>query len=173
MIGGIVRKKIRKLVALAVSVMVMASFTVFSGCDDSGDKVGVDVFQYKVEAREAIEKAAKEYEKTHDNVEIKIKTVGGGDDYGSALRAEFQSGKEPAIYNIGGPQDTLDWMEHLVVISNTDLVDKAVENTLGAVTKDGKVYGYPLALEGYGFIYNKEIFKKAGINPEDINIGYF
>ena len=163
-------KKIKKIVALAVSVVVMASFTAFSGCKDSGgDKTVVDVFQFKVEARKAIEKAAKEYEKTHDNVEINIKTIGGGDDYGSALRAEFQSGKKPAIYNIGGPQDTVDWMEHLEDLTDSDLTSKALDNTLGAVTKDGKVYGYPLALEGYGFIYNKEIFKKAGINPEDIN----
>lgn len=164
-------KRVRRLVAFAMIGATMASFTMFSGCGDdsgSGDKVVVDVFQFKVEAREALENAAKEYEKTHDGVDIKIKTVGGGDDYGSALKAEFQSGKEPAIYNIGGPQDTLDWIEHLEDLTDTDLAKEAVDNTLGAVTKDGKVYGYPLALEGYGFIYNKNIFKKAGIDPEEI-----
>lgn len=165
-------KKVRKLVALAVAASVMSS-VFLTGCDSSSsgsskDDVVIDIFQYKVEAKDALESAAKEYEKTHDGVKINIETVGGGDDYGSSLKAKFQSGEEPAIYNIGGPQDTVDWMEHLEDLTDTDLAKEALDNTLGAVTVDGKVYGYPLALEGYGFIYNKEIFKKAGIDPDKI-----
>ena len=45
----------------------------------------------------------------HPNVDINIETVGGGNDYGAALRSKFQSGQEPTIFNIGGPQDVEDW----------------------------------------------------------------
>lgn len=45
---------------------------------------------------------------------------------------------------------------------------KALDNTLGAVTIKDKVYGLPLALEGYGFVYNKTIFKNAGIDADKI-----
>jgi raffinose/stachyose/melibiose transport system substrate-binding protein len=31
------------------------------------------------------------------------------------------------------------------------------------MSKNGKLYGQPLNLEGYGFIYNKDLFTKAGI----------
>lgn len=163
-------KKVKKVLAVALVSAMAISTTLFSGCNSgsSSDEVTVNIFQFKVEAKKALEDAAKEYEKTHDGVKINIQTVGGGDDYGSALKAKFQSGEEPTIYNIGGPQDALDWQEKLEDLSGTDLYNKALDNTLGAVTLDGKVYGYPLALEGYGFIYNKEIFKKAGIDAEKI-----
>jgi raffinose/stachyose/melibiose transport system substrate-binding protein len=166
-------KKVKKVLAMALATTVIASTTLLAGCGSSGnggssEKVTVDVFQFKVEAKDALEKAATEYEKNHENVTINIQTVGGGDDYGSALKAKFQSGEEPTIYNIGGPQDTLDWKEKLEDLTSADLTKQALDNTLGAVTKDGKVYGFPFALEGYGFIYNKDIFTKAGIDAAKI-----
>lgn len=160
--------KIKKIISLGVLAAMMATTSVFSGCSSDSSKVTIDMFQFKVEAAKALKKAAKEYEKTHSNVTINIQTVGGGDDYGSALKAKFQSGKEPAIFNIGGPQDAKDWEEKLEDLTDINLAKKAVDNTLGAVTIKDKVYGVPLALEGYGFIYNKTIFKKAGINPDKI-----
>ena len=30
---------------------------------------------------------------------------------------------------------------------------------------DGKVYGLPLSMEGFGYIYNKDIFAEVGIDP--------
>lgn len=163
-------KKVKKIVAMALATMMISSTALLSGCDDSSssEKVTVDIFQFKVEAKEALENAAKKYMEGHKDVEIHIDTVGGGDDYGSALKAKFQSGEEPTIYNIGGPQDTKDWLEKLEDLSDTDLAKNAADNTLGAVTSNGKVYGVPLAIEGYGFVYNKEIFKKAGIDPSTL-----
>ena len=109
-------KKVKKILAMALATTLIA--TAIVGCgkkEDKGsdEKVTIDIFQFKVEAKDAIEKAATEYQKLHENVKINIQTVGGGDDYGSALKAKFQSGEEPTIYNIGGPQDTLDWSEKL------------------------------------------------------------
>ena len=36
------------------------------------------------------------------------------------------------------------------------------------VTVDGEVYGLPLAIEGYGLIYNKKIFEAAGIDASTL-----
>ncbi len=36
------------------------------------------------------------------------------------------------------------------------------------MTKDGKVQGLPFNQEGYGFIYNKTVFEKAGVNADEI-----
>jgi raffinose/stachyose/melibiose transport system substrate-binding protein len=164
-------KKVKKVLAMALATTLIASTSLLAGCNKdtaSGEKATVDIFQFKVEAKDALEKAAKEYEKSHENVTINIQTVGGGDDYGSSLRAKFQSGEEPTIFNIGGPQDTLDWAEKVEDLTSDDLTKQALDNTLGAVTKDSKVYGYPFALEGYGFIYNKDIFSKAGVDATKI-----
>ncbi|SHJ72782.1 ABC transporter substrate-binding protein [Paramaledivibacter caminithermalis] len=130
--------------------------------------IEVDIFQFKVEIAKELEAAAREYEKTHPNVKINIQTVGGGDDYGAALRAKFQSGNEPDIYNVGGPQDVKDWMKKLEDLSDQPWVDLALDGILSGVTVEDKIYALPFNIEGYGFVYNKAIFKDAGIDASKI-----
>lgn len=139
-----------------------------SGGGKDGDKTVVDVFQFKVEFKDQFEKVAEQYEKENKDVDINITTVGGGEDYGAALRSKFASGNEPAIYNIGGPQDVEDWNNKLADLSDTKAAGAALEGTLAGATKDSKVLGLPYNQEGYGFIYNKAIFEKAGIDPASI-----
>ena len=162
------------LAGLFSIVLILSIFVAGCSSDDSsgdggdGDKVVIDIFQFKVEFKDQFEEVAKQYEEINDNVEINITTVGGGEDYGAALKSKFASGKEPAIYNVGGPQDVKDWEASLADLSDTKAAEVALDGTLDGVTADGKVLGLPFNQEGYGFLYNKEIFEKAGINPEDI-----
>lgn len=133
------------------------------------EKVTVDVFQFKVEFKDAFESAAKKYTESHPNVTINVTTVGGGTDYGAALKAKFNSGEEPAVFNVGGPQDVAIWKDKLADVSDTKAAGQALPGLLTGVTIDGKPYGLPYNIEGYGLIYNKDIFTKAGIKAEDIN----
>lgn len=163
-------KNVKRIVALACTLSLAAGIMVGCGnkSNDKSGNVTVDVFQFKVEAKDALEKAAKEYSQENPNVKINIQTVGGGEDYGAALKSKFASGEEPAIYNIGGTQDAIDWKDKLEDLSKESWVDKAFDGTLDAVTMDEKVVGMPFNQEGYGFIYNKTIFEKAGIEPAAI-----
>jgi len=136
---------------------------------ETSEEVEVDIFQFKVEIVEALEKAIELYEAENPNVRINLQTVGGGDDYGAALRAQFQSGNEPDIYNVGGPQDVKDWMEKLEDLSDAPWADKVLEGVASGVTVDGKVYGLPYNIEGYGLAYNKAIFEAAGIDASSID----
>lgn len=162
---------------LLVSVLCVG---LFSGCGNKNQDISggnttteenakVDIYQFKVEIAKELENAANLYMKDHPNVKINIQTVGGGDDYGASLRAKMQSGEEPTIFNIGGPQDTQDWIHKLEDLSDQPWVSQAVDTVLDSVTSDGKIYGLPFAIEGYGFIYNTEIFEAAGIDPTSIH----
>jgi len=135
----------------------------------AAEQVELDIFQFKVEIAKELDAAARAYEAEHPNVKINIQTVGGGEDYGAALRAKFQSGSEPDIYNIGGPQDVQDWMTKLEDLSDQTWLSDAVSGVLTGVTVDGKTYGVPFNIEGYGFIYNKAIFEAAGIDGSKIS----
>ncbi len=163
-------KRIKKLTALAC--VLTLSTTLFAGCGTSSSSdsknVTVNIFQFKVEAKAALDKAVKTYTADHKDVTINVQTVGGGQDYGAALKSKFASGDEPTIYNIGGPQDTKDWKNKLEDLSGQPWISKAYDGTLDAVKQDGKTYGMPFDLEGFGFIYNKAIFEKAGIDPSTI-----
>ncbi|TCZ76567.1 extracellular solute-binding protein [Paenibacillus albiflavus] len=133
-----------------------------------GGQTVIDIYQFKVEFKDQFEAVAKAYEKANPNVKINISTVGGGDDYGASLKAKFASGAEPAIFNVGGPQDVADWKNKLADLSDTEAAKKALSGSLTGVTVDNKTYGLPFSQEGYGLLYNKEVFKKAGIDPATI-----
>ncbi|MCT4606901.1 MAG: ABC transporter substrate-binding protein [Marinisporobacter sp.] len=162
--------KSKKVIALMMTIIM--SMMLFGGCaseekkvvSESSDKVEVNVFQFKVEIAKELEEAVFTYEKEHPNVNINIQTVGGGDDYGAALKAKFQSGSEPDIFNVGGPQDVKDWTKKLEDLSDQPWVDLALPGILSGATMDEKVFALPFNIEGYGFVYNKAIFEAAGID---------
>lgn len=152
----------RKMLVLSLLLVFILSFSMIASA------VVVDVFQFKVETKDVLEKAARLYMEENPGVEVRIQTVGGGDDYGAALRARFASGNEPVIFNVGGPQDVEDWLAYLEDLSDQSWVALAYQGVLDGVKVDGKVYGLPFNQEGYGFIYNKRIFEKAGIDADKI-----
>ncbi|WP_026673937.1 ABC transporter substrate-binding protein [Alkalihalobacterium bogoriense] len=133
-----------------------------------GEEVSLEIFQFKVEFKDQFEALAKTYEEENPNVNINITTVGGGQDYGVALRAKFASGDEPDIYNVGGPQDVEDWIDSLADLSDTESASLALDGTLEGVSRDGQILGLPYNQEGYGLIYNKRVFEEAGIDPSSI-----
>lgn len=128
----------------------------------SGLEGTIDIFQYKVEINDALKAATEQYMALNPGVTINLETVGGGDDYGAALRTRMQASDQPEIYNIGGPQDVIDWEANLADLSSEAWIGNTVDGLLDDVIKNDAVYGMPLAIEGYGFVYNKEIFEAAG-----------
>lgn len=161
------------IASLIVFVLVLAGCSTSNdngGTSSKGkdDRIELDIFQFKVEFKKQFEDVAKKYEKEHPDVKINIGTVGGGNDYAGALKAKFSSGNEPAIFNIGGPADIEEYKDRLTDLSKTKSAEEALQSTLESVTVDGEVYGLPYNQEGYGFVYNTEIFKEAGVDASSI-----
>lgn len=136
--------------------------------NSNGDQTVVEVFQFKVEFKEQFEELAAQYEESHPDIDIKVQTVGGGNDYASALKSKFASGDEPAIFNINGAVDVQQYRDRLVDLSNTKAAGAALEGTVDSVTDGEEILGLPYNQEGYGFVYNKNVFKEAGVDPESI-----
>jgi raffinose/stachyose/melibiose transport system substrate-binding protein len=171
-------KRMKKMTAISLTALLFGS--VLAGCAKSepapgatgGTNTGaaggaknitLKMFQFKVEIAEPLGKLVAEYEKANPGVKIQIDTVGGGTDYGAALLAKFNSGDKPDIFNNGGFSDLDKYIEHLEDLSDQPWVKDLVSVAKEPMTKNGKLYGQPLNLEGYGFIYNKDLFKQAGI----------
>ncbi|ANE48549.1 ABC transporter substrate-binding protein [Paenibacillus swuensis] len=125
--------------------------------------VTLKIFNFKVEIAEAMNKMKAEYEAANPGVKLEIESVGGGADYGAALKAKVASGETPDIFNNGGYNEMNTWMEHLEDLSDQPWVADVVDAAKEPMTKDGKMYGMPMNLEGYGFLYNKDLFTKAGV----------
>lgn len=161
-----------KKTGLVILMMVLACSIVLAGCGsnneqgaegaENGQKV-IKWLNFKVEIADQLAAMIKEYEALTPGVKIMLETVGGGADSAAALRAKFNSGDEPDIFLNGGYKELDLWIEHLEDLSDQPWADKLVDAAKEPMTKDGKLYGQPLNLEGYGFIYNKDLFEQAGI----------
>lgn len=125
--------------------------------------VTVKIFNFKVEIAEQMNRMKAEYEASHPGVKLEIETMGGGADYGAALKAKFAANEAPDIFNNDGNAQLDVWLEHLEDLSGEPWVKDLVSVAKGPMTKDGKLYGMPMGIEGYGFVYNKDLFAKAGI----------
>lgn len=129
----------------------------------SGEVKTVKIFQFKTEIVDGLNELKVEFEKEYPNIKLDIQTVGGGADYGAALKTKFASNDAPDIFSNGGDAEMEMWIDRLEDLSDQPWVNDLVDMAKEPMTKDGKVYGMPMNLEGWGYIYNKDLFEQAGI----------
>ncbi|PAD74398.1 ABC transporter substrate-binding protein [Paenibacillus campinasensis] len=134
-----------------------------SGGSNDQEVKTVTIFQFKTEIVDGLNELKVEFEKEHPNIKLDIQTVGGGADYGAALKTKFASNDAPDIFSNGGYAEMDMWFDRLEDLSDQPWVPDLVEMAAKPMTKDGKVYGMPMNLEGWGYIYNKDLFEQAGI----------
>ena len=118
------------------------------------------ICQTKVEITAQLEAFAKLYEEKF-GVPVKIITGGGSSDYNTVLKSEMASGREPDIWVIEGPSGYELWKDKIADQAGAEWT----QYTAAAYMDGDKVVGFPVAVEGYGLAYNKEILEKAGIDP--------
>lgn len=154
----------KKIVSVVLALALVTGFAFAGGAKDDKKAKGttVNMFQLKVEIKDALDAYAAQYSASNANgVTVKVETLGGGGDYGGALKAKLQAGQMPDIFVIEGQGGYDIWKEYIADLSNEAWVK---DTDLGFMV-DGKVYGFPVAIEGYGMAYNADILKKAGIDP--------
>ena len=142
----------KKLIALVLAVAMM--LTAASALAD------IVICQNKVEITTQMEAFAKLYEEK-TGVPVKVITGGGSSDYNTVLKAEMQSGREPDIWVIEGPSGYELWKDKIADQAGAEWT----QYTAAAYMDGDKVVGFPVAVEGYGLAYNKDILDKAGIDP--------
>ncbi|MNO42572.1 Multiple sugar-binding protein precursor [compost metagenome] len=130
---------------------------------NNGKVKTVKIFQFKTEIVEGLNELKVEFEKEYPNIKLDIQTVGGGADYAAALKTKFASGDAPDIFSNGGFAELDMWQDKIEDLSDQPWVKDLVPLAAEPMTKDGKVYGMPMNLEGIGYVYNKDLFAKAGI----------
>ncbi|KRN20524.1 hypothetical protein IV79_GL000581 [Pediococcus claussenii] len=153
----------------AVAVVAGTALTL-AACSNgsSGKDVKITILQGKVESNKQFKQIAKEYEKSHPNVKIEVTSIGGGTQYDPVLKTRISSGNAPTIFSLAGPADVKQFKSHAADLSDTKAAKDAQRGTLDEVKSDGKTYGLPFNVEGYGFVYNKKVFEKAGIDPKSL-----
>ena len=102
-------------------------------------------------------------QKNFPQVSLEWECVDWGDKFNAQMRGRFAAGEIPDII-IGKAQDVQIYARsgNLAAIPEKYL-GKVTKDALMAVTVDGEVYGIPYNAWYQGVIYNKDIFRKYGI----------
>ena len=156
----------------AVAVTLTIALALLASCGPAGSPAQasgpakITLVQNKVE----IDKAMKAYAATWgtaNNAEVTIKTSGGDNgDMGTMLKSDYAAGTLPDIFVIDGPAAYDQWSNVLADLSS----EKWVADTAVAYkSPEGKVVGFPVAVEGWGMAYNADILATAGVDPAGLN----
>lgn len=164
-------KKLKRILAMILAAVLgsAAMAAAFAGCSKnanenntdtsaSGNKsVTIRYLNFKPEIANIYQELAKAYE-SETGVQVVVETA-ANNQYESTLTAKMATDEAPTLFQINGPKGYASWKDYCADLSNTKLYEHLTDKSL-AVTSDGKVYGIPYVVEGYGIIYNKAITDK-------------
>jgi len=159
----------KKITFIALGLALCATTIFVAGCKKgaSGGGNEITIISNKIEIDEALKSYAATYQK-QTGVKVVIKSFGGETPYAPNLAAMFNSGTEPEIFVIEGKAGYEDAKRSGRI---SDLSGESwVKDTDVAYIDpaDGKVIGFPVAVEGWGLGYNKALLAKAGIDPKTL-----
>ena len=145
---------------------ILSLFTVFTvavilaSCVGTPATDSLVIFQNKVEIDDVLSTYATAWGE-EKGLNVEVQTCGGDScAYGTQLLAEFQGNDQPDIFVIEGLGGFNQYKDKIYQFSgNEDWID----NTGLEFVFDGEVYGFPVAIEGWGMAYNKDILEAAGL----------
>lgn len=155
----------KKLLSILLAVVLLSTFFTACNRNDNQNPTGqnnegaatVRFLNFKPEVANVYDEIAKAYKEETGNTLI-VETAASGN-YEQTLTAKMGTNEAPTLFQINGPKGYANWKDYCADLSNTELYKHLTDKSL-AVTSDGKVYGIPYVVEGYGIIYNKEITDK-------------
>lgn len=152
----------KKLVSLLALLLVTLSVT---ACAPATPEVPeLIIFQNKVEIDGVLRTYAEAWGAAN-GVKVTVNTCGGDAcAYGTQILAEFQQDRQPDIFVIEGLGGFNVYRDKIADLTGEPwIADTGLE-----LIVDGKVYGFPVAIEGWGMAYNAEILTAAGVDIESL-----
>lgn len=128
----------------------------------TGDVQSFVLYNNKIEIVDAINAMAAAYNASNESVRMTVDTT-GSDEYATALKTRFAGGEEADIFVITGAEQMNLWLEYMENLNDQPWVSDMVDIAKPDITHEGSVYGFPVGIEGYGYMYNKDLFAAAGI----------
>lgn len=143
------------------------------GAKNVSQPVEISITHWSAAYREAIEQAIEEYaQKDKDNIRIKIVKI-PRDRYNETVNMLMTSGQGPDILGLDEVMQAAyvlrNWAANLTKYVDEDFFEKfpqwAIEFSKDPIYS-GRFYTIPCSIITFRLIYNKEMFKKAGLDPE-------
>ncbi len=108
----------------------------------------------------------------HEDINVTVHTISGGDAYNQALLGQIAAGVAPDVFLLDGGTRLRMFVRYRALLPLDDLVELAgididnfEESLLGAFRVDGKLYGVPKDYNTTALFYHKELLEEKGIEP--------
>ncbi|MDT4761774.1 extracellular solute-binding protein [Sphaerochaeta sp. PS] len=152
-----------KKALLVLSVMLLLVPPLFSnGAKETSTTkpVTLDVMFYSPELSEQYDDMVSAYFKeTGVKLEITVLQT----DYRSVLTSRINTGDVPDVFMSSAYADNSTYKDYVYDLTNESFISQIEPSALQGVTVNGRVLGYPFLVQSHSFIYNKKVFKDAGI----------
>ena len=147
----------KKLTALIMSCIMLFTLAGCNGGAGDDKNVTVRFLNFKPEIASVYNEIVQAY-KEETGVTVIVDTA-ANNTYESTLAARLGTSEAPTIFQINGPRGYANWSDYCKDLTDSQLYKHLNDKSM-AVTKDGKVFGIPYLIEGYGIIYNEELTDK-------------
>ncbi|MFH2114737.1 MAG: ABC transporter substrate-binding protein [Spirochaetota bacterium] len=150
-------------------MMVVLTATVWAGGSKetatsvAEKSVDLHVYHFKVNLLDEWNGFTADYAAIHPDITFTNEIVGGGTQWMQVLKTKFAAGKGPDIFVVEGPSQYDVFRDYVVPQNGAAWIDRAAPFARDGLNVNGEFMGMPVNLEGYGYIYNKAIFREAGI----------
>lgn len=163
------KKQLKTVAGVLTAALLAGSLTACSegkteeATNETNNKDGVtlQLLQFKEDQAAIVQAMIEDFNAQSDGITVEATIL--GDDFSATRQARFAGNDGPDIFFVEGYGDAQTWLEYLTDLSDEEWVSDLADHTADGVTFDGKIYGFPIGLEGYGFVYNKDLFEQAGI----------
>lgn len=169
-------KNKKKIVSIGLSCIL--SVGLLAGCGtskndnnqssqkkDEGKKVTISAMVQQSRYYDGLQAMIEKLEK-EENIVVDVQVVPDAESL-NMIKMKLNSGEAPDIidYNIPAVYDIIDPESNFANLSDEPWVENLLISDNVTYKKDGKIYGFPfLSVPGtHGFIYNVDVFEKAGI----------
>ncbi|MCK4916658.1 MAG: extracellular solute-binding protein [Candidatus Omnitrophica bacterium] len=168
---------------LSIFIIIFTIPLVFSGCGSKKPKdKKIIIWHWMNDRKDALENLASQY-KNLTGLTVEFKLFSPPDIYSQKVIAAARSGNLPDIFGILGEKKTMSsFIKANHVLDLTPYMeenDKSWENSFypqalevnrfrknNSYAIEEGIYGVPIDLTVMEFVYNKDIFTKAGLDPE-------
>ncbi|MDK8762939.1 ABC transporter substrate-binding protein [Corynebacterium sp. MSK218] len=151
-------KRLTRIASVTMASMLAATSLVACSSSSADDEGDVYFLNFKPEQDAAYQEIAKAYTE-ETGVKVKVVTAASGS-YEQTLKAEIGKDEAPTLFQVNGPAGFITWQDYMADMSDTEVAKQLTEDIPPLTTEDGEVRGVPFAVEGFGIIYNDEIFDK-------------
>lgn len=157
----------KKMITGALLIAAASGMLFAAGAKKPAKKATLSFMLNSPELTEYYKQCFAEYEK---QTGVKINADILQNDYQTVLKTRINSGDIPDLFLTSAYNDNKVYRDYEYNLEKEPFMKNVQSAILSSVTLDGHVTGYPFVVQSHSFIYNKDLFKKAGITklPETL-----